>query len=264
LFNSLNSQERYFNYSPISRPFYTVMKDDLLSIVIPCKNEEKHIGQTLAALEMQTVDMSNVPIYIADAGSSDSTHEIIRKFAARKILRIKLVEGGYPPAGRNNGASFCSSEYLLFLDADIELGEDTSIEKSLGLALAKNLDLVATYIKCKDGNQYDRIFWEKIHAFTYKYPYVVGPYAAGMFIMIRRSKFIELGGFNEKMVLGDDWELTHKIPRKKFGVADTYILTSNRRFQKQGYLKTFSQYFRVAVSKDFREKDNTPYMNVKY
>lgn len=240
------------------------MNKDLLSIVIPCKDEEKNIGNTLEALEKQTVDMSTIPVYIADASSTDATLNTIQRFIGRGLLQIQVVEGGYPPAGRNNGASFCESEYILFLDADIELGEDNSIEKSLGLALAKDLDLVATYIKSKDGNQYDRIFWEKIHAFTYKYPYIVGPYAAGMFILIRRSKFHELGGFNERMVLGDDWELTHKIPRKKFGVADTYIWTTNRRFMKQGYLKTFSQYFRVAVSKDFREKDNTPYMNIKF
>ena len=240
------------------------MSENLLSIVIPCKNEEKQIGKTLAALETQTMDMSGVPVYIADAGSSDSTRQIIAEFVEKGKLKINLIPGGYPPEGRNKGASLCESEYILFLDADIELGENTSIEKSLNLALERNLDLVATYIKCRDGNQKDRIFWEKIHAFTYKYPYIVGPYAAGMFILIRRVRFLELGGFNEKMVLGDDWELTHKIPRKKFGVADTFIWTTNRRFMKQGYLKTFSQYFRVAVSKEFRQRDNTPYMKVKF
>jgi glycosyltransferase involved in cell wall biosynthesis len=240
------------------------MKDDLLSIVIPCRNEEKQIGNTLTALQNQTTDMSGVPIYIADAGSTDSTPDIIRNFIEKGKLKIKVVKGGYPPAGRNNGASFCRSEFILFLDADIEMGEDTSIEKAINLAIKKELDLVTTYIKCKDGNQYDRIFWEKIHAFTYKYPYIVGPYAAGMFILIRRSKFIELGGFNEKMLLGDDWELTHKIPREKFGVAKTFIWTTNRRFMKQGYMKTFSRYFKVAFSKDFREKDNKSYTNVRY
>jgi glycosyltransferase involved in cell wall biosynthesis len=240
------------------------MREGLLSIVIPCKNEEKQIRSTLKALENQTIDMSVVPIYIADAGSTDSTLEVIQNFIEKGKLKVKVVEGGYPPTGRNKGASYCRSEYILFLDADIEMGEDTSIEKSINLAIEKDLDLVATYIKCKDGNQYDAFFWEKIHAFTYKYPYIVGPYAAGMFILIRKSKFYELGGFNEEMVLGDDWELTHKIRREKFGIANTFIWTTNRRFMKQGYLKTFSRYFRVAFSKDFREKDNKSYIDVKY
>jgi glycosyltransferase involved in cell wall biosynthesis len=240
------------------------MKDNILSIVIPCKNEEKQIGKTLSALERQTVDMSKIPVYIADAESTDATLEIIQDFIERGKLKIKIVEGGYPPTGRNNGASYCTSEYILFLDADIELGEDSSIEKAINKALDENLDLVATFIKCKDGNQTDRIFWEKIHAFTYRYPYIVGPYAAGMFILIRRSTFHKLGGFNEKMILGDDWELTHKIPRRKFGVAKTYIWTTNRRFQKQGYLKTFSRYFRVALSKEYRLSDNSGYMKVPF
>ncbi len=240
------------------------MKAGLLSIVIPCKNEEKQLGDTLKALQNQTLDMSNIPVCIADAGSTDGTLDIIRNYQKQGILDINVIEGGYPPAGRNNGASTGAGEYILFLDADIELGEESSVEKALNLAEARKLDLVATYIKCKDGNQYDRIFWEKIHAFTYRYPYIVGPYAAGMFILIRRSVFNSLGGFNENMILGDDWELTHKIPRKKFGVADTFIWTTNRRFMKQGYLKTFSQYFRVALSKEFRTRDNSRYMHVEF
>jgi glycosyltransferase involved in cell wall biosynthesis len=235
----------------------------LISVVIPCKNEEKEIRRTLSALENQTFDMSDVPVYIADADSRDSTPEIIREFNDHGILKIRMVKGGYPPEGRNNGASKCTSKYILFLDADIEMGEPDTLEKSLNLALEKDLDLVATYIKCRDGNRYDKLFWERIHAFTYRYPYIVGPYAAGMFILIRRSVFEKLGGFNEKMILGDDWELTHKIPRKKFGVAKTYIWTTNRRFTGQGYLKTFSKYFRVALSKEFREKDHSDYMKLR-
>jgi hypothetical protein len=103
-----------------------------------------------------------VHFFIADAGSNDKTLEIIQSFTDRGSLKIKVVEGGYPPTGRNMGASYCRSEYILFLDADIELGEDTCIEKSINLALEKNHDLVTTYIKCKDGNQYDKVFWEKI------------------------------------------------------------------------------------------------------
>jgi hypothetical protein len=110
----------------------------------------------------------------------------------------------------------------------------------------------------------DRFFWEKLHALTYQYPYIIGPYSAGMFILIRRRKYIELGGFNEGMVLGDDWELTRMISRKKFGVADTFIWTTNRRFQSQGYLRTISKYVRVTVSKNFRHKDNRNYMHVEF
>lgn len=240
------------------------MIDSLLSIVIPCKNEEKQLGKTLAALNRQTYNMSACPIYLADAGSTDRSLEIIDAFQEHTHLDIRVIEGGYPPVGRNRGANLCQSAFILFLDADIELGENRSIEKAMALALECDLDLVSTYIRSKDGNAYDRFFWEKIHAFTYRYPYIVGPYSAGMFILIRRSRFEELGGFNEAMILGDDWELTRMIPRKKFGVADTFIWTTNRRFQSQGYVRTISKYIRVAISKNYRNKDNRSYMHVDF
>ena len=66
----------------------------------------------------------------------------------------------------------------------------------------------------------------------------------GIPILIKRAKFNELGGFNELMVLGDDWEITRMIPRKKLGVADTLIWTTNLRFQSQGDLNIISKYFR--------------------
>lgn len=240
------------------------MNSRLLSIVIPCKNEEKQLRQTLSALDRQTFDMSACPIYIADAGSTDSSLEIITEFQEHTHLDIRVIEGGYPPAGRNRGAIYCHSDFILFMDADIELGEDQSIEKAIGLAQERELDMVSTYIRSKDGNVYDRFFWEKMHAFTYRYPYIVGPYSAGMFILIRRRRFQELGGFNEAMVLGDDWELTRMITRRKFGVADTFIWTTNRRFQSHGYIRTISKYFRIALSKNFRYKDNRNYMHVEF
>ena len=240
------------------------MSSSLLSIVIPCKNEEKQLQQTLTAIDQQSFDMANCLIYIADAGSSDRTLDIIADFQKNTCLDIQVIEGGYPPAGRNNGARYCQSEYILFLDADIELGEDAAIEKAIDLALERDLDMVSTYIKSKDGNAYDRFFWEQIHAFTYRYPYILGPYSAGMFILIRRKKYNALGGFNEAMVLGDDWELTRMISRRKFGVADTFIWTTNRRFQSHGYVRTISKYLRVAISKEFRHKDNRNYMHVDF
>ena len=241
-----------------------MMNSDLLSVVIPCRNEEKNILRTLKALENQDYNMTGIKVFIADADSADNTRQIIKDFRRSSKMDIKIVPGGYPPAGRNNGAANCNSKYILFMDADIEPGEKDTIQKSVDLAESKGLDLVSAFIKCRNGNLYDNIFWERMHGFTYRYPQIVGPYAAGMFILMRRSKYLELGGFNENMVLGDDWELTHKIKRRKFGVADTFIWTTNRRFQKAGYLKTVGQYFLIAMSREYRKKGHREYMHVDF
>src|SRR5450432_1023894 len=101
--------------------------DALFSIVIPCRNEEKYIGKLLESVSQQTIVNKNIPVFIADANSTDNTLRVIQSFQEK--LNIQLVEGGYPPTGRNNGAKKVTTKYILFLDADIELGEKDSLEK---------------------------------------------------------------------------------------------------------------------------------------
>ncbi len=236
------------------------MKNTIISIVIPCKNEEKYIGKTLSSLLSQTAVNMQTPIIIADAGSTDDTLSIIENFSHR--LNITVVPGGLPAAGRNMGASYTNSEYILFLDADITLGETTTIQQALDLAEEKKLDLVSSHIHSPNGTIADKMFWH-LHGFA-SLTKIVGAYAAGMFIMMRSDVFKKLGGFNEQVALGEDWELTHQVAPSKFSINNSYINTTNRRFESQGYIKTFYQYLMVAASNKFRHANHTEYFDVHF
>ena len=87
----------------------------LLTIIIPCKNEEKYIGTLLDSLAEQTYPMNTVDIIIADAGSTDSTLNIINECVIKynQLLNIRIVPGGLPAIGRNNGAKTRGSSGLL-------------------------------------------------------------------------------------------------------------------------------------------------------
>lgn len=236
------------------------MKKPLLSIVIPAKNEAKLIGRTLEAIATQKGLPAHTPIIIADAGSTDATIEIISQYSG--LLNIEVVDGGLPAVGRNKGAAHTNSEYILFLDADVMPGEPDTISKALTLAIEKNLDLVSTHIHSVNGNFADKVFWQ-LHsiASTTK---IMGAYATGMFILIKSDTFKKLGGFDESIALGEDWELTHQIAPNKFSVANSYINTTNRRFSSQGYLRTFYQYVMVASSNRYRHQNNADYFEVQY
>src|SRR5580698_3673678 len=147
----------------------------LFSIVIPCRNEEKYIAKTLQSVLQQTLVNKNTPVFIADANSSDNTIEIIKSFQQK--LNIELVEGGYPPTGRNNGAKKVTTKYIVFLDADVELGEKNSLEKILFSAESNNLDLISTHIKVQHANWVDTLFW-KIHGAVAKYK-IFGSFSTG-------------------------------------------------------------------------------------
>lgn len=85
----------------------------MLSIIIPTLNEEKHLAKLLKSIEKQ--DFKNYEVIISDAGSKDKTLEIAKKY------KCKIVKGGSPAQGRNNGAKIAKGERLLFLDADVIL-----------------------------------------------------------------------------------------------------------------------------------------------
>jgi glycosyltransferase involved in cell wall biosynthesis len=233
------------------------METDLFSIVIPCRNEEKLIGETLQSIKNQTVVDGKTCIIIADANSTDNTLKIVQRY--RPGMNIRIIKGGLPPTGRNNGARYCYAKYILFMDADVKLGSNNTLEKVIGLAEKKQLDLVIPQIKIERSGPRDKIF-EYLYFIAAKSK-LLGAFGTGMFICIKNDAFRRLGPFNENLPLGDDWELTHKVRRSRFALADTSVYTSNRRFNNLGYFSTFYMWASVALSKRYRDKGHFEYFH---
>src|SRR3989344_5776368 len=82
----------------------------MISIIIPAYNEERYLPKLLDCIKRQS--FRNYEVIVADADSADSTKKIAKKYGCR------VVKGGMPGAGRNNGAKAAKGVILLFLDAD--------------------------------------------------------------------------------------------------------------------------------------------------
>lgn len=90
----------------------------LISIIIPCRNEEKAIGEVLRLVKAQTPKGSALEIIVVDDGSTDRTIEIAEA-AGAKVLAIPAKEGGgNPAAARNKGAAISTGDPIIFLDSD--------------------------------------------------------------------------------------------------------------------------------------------------
>jgi 4,4'-diaponeurosporenoate glycosyltransferase len=98
----------------------------LLSIIIPCRNEEKRLPNLLNSLKKQTYQ--NFEIIIVDDDSTDNTISIAKSYNAKVIQRKEIFpdwEG--KSASCYAGAMYAQGEILLFLDADVILRE-TALE----------------------------------------------------------------------------------------------------------------------------------------
>ncbi|MCX6723115.1 MAG: glycosyltransferase, partial [Candidatus Staskawiczbacteria bacterium] len=104
----------------------------MISIIIPALNEEKFLPLLLNSIKIQ--NFSDYDIILADAGSKDKTIEIAKKFGCR------IIPGGLPGKGRNEGAKVAKGEILFFLDADSVL-PDGLLKNSVDEFNKKKLDL---------------------------------------------------------------------------------------------------------------------------
>lgn len=121
-----------------------------VSVLIPARNEEQNIANLLTDLREQ--DYRNLEILVFDDESTDSTAAIISHYASDD-QRIRLISSkGLPEGwlGKNFACHSLSTEatgdYLLFLDADVRIGNG-AIADTVSLAEEKKLDLLSVFPK---------------------------------------------------------------------------------------------------------------------
>ena len=206
----------------------------MLSIIIPTLNEEDNLKKLLASIQNQ--DFEKYEIIVADAGSKDNTKKVAKEYGC------KIVRGGSPAEGRNAGAKIAKKSTLLFLDADVVLKNNT-LKKVLKEFEEKKFK-IATFFLLPSGKKKAPKF---LFTFFYNIPIFllekVLPHAA-MGILVNKKLFKKLGGFDEDITLAEDHDLARRAEKLgKYGIIkSSNIYVSDRRFKKEGWLKTYSKY----------------------
>jgi glycosyltransferase involved in cell wall biosynthesis len=223
----------------------TTSASNLLSIVIPAKNERPLLPGLLESLCRQDYPlMRQVKVFVADAGSTDGTVEAVLSFADR--LNVEVIPGGLPSVGRNAGARAADSEFVLFVDADMELKDTTLVRRTLELAQRRCLDCVTTNIWCSEGSFSDHLLYVGSNIAQYG-SMLVKPFSTGMYMLFRREVFNRLGGFHEHALYAEDYLLSKKVRRSRFAVVRGRIHTTNRRFRKMGHAKIVGLFLKTAL-----------------
>jgi len=124
------------------------MQEDLVSILIPARNEEANIIALLQSIDRQ--DYPNYEVIVLDDDSTDATYALCKEFAARhpkfSIIKGKPLEAGW--LGKNYAchqlAQQARGNYLLFLDADEQV-DDHLINSAVHRIKSKNLALFSLF-----------------------------------------------------------------------------------------------------------------------
>jgi glycosyltransferase involved in cell wall biosynthesis len=196
---------------------------------VPCKNEENYIHHLLDSLRSQNI--GDTRIIIADC-STDNTRQVIKDNSYS--LNVEIIKGGPVSEAKNNGAYLAKTPYILFIDADVRFFKDTVIRDAVNEIVTKNLDLVGLNIKSYDKDLRAMIGFTAFNLINHTLKYF-SPFAVGAFMLTRRDKFEEFGGFPEKFATSEDYFLSRKYSTKKFKIVKHHFGQDSRRFKKMGY-----------------------------
>jgi len=124
------------------------LSNQLVSIIINCKNSEKYLNECIDSVLAQT--FSNYEIVIINNFSTDRTKEIILSYSDSRIQYFETKSHLNLGAARNIGLEMSKGEYIAFLDSD-----DTWYPNKLELILKKfteNIGLVYSDVKYFNNN----------------------------------------------------------------------------------------------------------------
>jgi glycosyltransferase involved in cell wall biosynthesis len=218
-----------------------------ITIVVPCRNEEQYIHHLLDALREQ--DIGDVRVIIADC-STDNTRQVIED--NKGSLNVEVIEGGPVSEAKNNGAKLVTTPYILFIDSDVRFFKPTVIHDAVKAIETEDLDLIGLNARCYDGNIVAQFGFSIFNVINNVLKYF-SPFAVGAFMLTRRDRFEEYGGFPEKFATSEDFFLSRQYDPKKFKLLNHHFGQDSRRFKKMGYFGMAAYLIKNFVNRNNRE-----------
>lgn len=124
-----------------------------ISIIVPIYNAEKYLNKCLDSLINQT--KKELEFILVNDGSTDNTETIIKTYIDERIKYYKNKNQGIGKT-RNFGVEKATGKYLMFLDSDDYLSEDTC-EKLYEKAQKEKLDLVVFDFYRVENNELKKV-----------------------------------------------------------------------------------------------------------
>lgn len=222
-----------------------------ISVIIPAYNEEEFIGTALDALFVQSFPRIDFEIIVVDNVSTDQTSVIAKNKGVDKVL-FESTKG--TNAARQRGIQEATGEIVAFLDADCVPPRDwlEKIYRALHRKDSRCVAVAGAYVFHVEP--IDHLFFAQE-----AYRWIVMPAMSSIFGRILQRGGVLIGGnfasFRENFqringldtsytFFGDDASIAKKFGEIGYVEFDPtlYVLTSDRRFQREGLFRTNWEY----------------------
>ncbi len=207
-----------------------------VSIIVPARNEEAHIQETL--IRLLALEYSNYEVIAVNDRSTDRTGPIMDEMAAKpevhgrlKVIHVAELSPGW--LGKTHAmwtaGQHTTGDWLLFTDADVLFKPDT-LRRAIAYAEAEKADhvvLLPRMIMKLPGERMMMAFFQTLFVFGHRPWKVSDPKArdhmgVGAFNLVRRSTYDAIGTYRAlRMEVLDDMKLGKVI--KNAGLAPRVV-----------------------------------------
>ncbi len=196
------------------------IKLPIVSVIVPCLNEEKYIGRCLDSVVAQDFPKDKLEILVVDGISEDKTREIVKNYK-EKYPFLKLLDNPrvITPSAMNIGIKNAKGEIIIKMDAH-SVYEKDYISKCVEHLIESGADNVGGVLKtipAKNTLEARAIAISLSHFFGAGSSYFrtgskelreVDVVAFGCY---KKEVFQKIGLFNEKMAKIEDLELNYRL-----------------------------------------------------
>lgn len=206
----------------------------LVSIVIPVKNRESIVVETITSVQNQS--HKNIEIIVIDDLSTDSTVEVVMGMSEcdkriRLLRNTKETSGA--PACRNIGWRSATGKYLIFLDSDDLLSTCCIEERVKYFEQNPDLDFLVFQVELFEKTPGDtKLYWNYFSAENDldRFLRVDAPFHT-MGPIWRAESINKINGWDESVITWQDWEfhiraLIANLKYKKIPISDSYYRTN--------------------------------------
>jgi rSAM/selenodomain-associated transferase 2 len=196
-----------------------------ISVVIPTLNEDGNIVSLIRHLQIHA-GTALLEVIVVDGGSHDQTVRLARKAGA--TVTDSNTRGR--AAQMNCGALLAKGDILYFVHADTLPPPSFTVD--IQRAISEGYDLGRYRTKFLSGKKLLRL-----NAWFTRFDLFIGM-GGDQTLFIRKGLFEELGGFNEELVLMEDYEFCARARKKgRYTILDGAALVSARKYEKNSWLQ---------------------------
>jgi len=189
-----------------------------LSVIMPVRNEAEHLEGAVAAVLAQRYP-GELQLVLAVAPSTDATEAIARRLAAAQpLLTVVDNPAGTTPAALNRAIEAATGEVIARVDAHAELTPGY-LERAVALLAATGAANVGGIQRAHGTTPMQRAVAAAMSSrfgtgdARFHYGGEPGPIDSVYLGVFRAEVLRELGGFDEKLLRNQDYELNIRIRR---------------------------------------------------